>query len=519
MEVDLDVAEPNMYCCSKREREKMDELDGPVYYDYTLWTDLSEKASDDDFVRKAVLVLIGTVLAPSGPKTVDRDHYCLVEDVPRIFKINWNHFTLRYLLDNLSAYTRSAAKGRGWPVGNLCLTQLLYWEKVVVVDDPTYIPHKSIRPLMKNWTEAEAERRSQYDYANGRGRGKVKIINDLTPQANASAETKQNTSQNGEQSRSTRSRQRRSNKDILLESLKKELTDHIDTQLALVPKRCAEEVLKMLNKNGVMYKPVEGSESDKGGDEEEDTSIHIDDSSKKEFMYKNSSDELDALISNLTKNSGKFVTPPKHNGVPEAGDNVYVTPGNLRNTEGLFAEYEDGVSSAVPTQQEIEVAALYVKTISKIPKQASKGVYKNEFGASLSSAKLNVVLAHEWLSDDIIDAAIGYLSLRVGSDRMLCPIGQISQDIQEANNTCDIEYPDVDEWPIKSYDIPKQTDTNSCGLWVLQCMEHWDEDQMTCPVSQTRVDESRESTVANIIFSPNNILDRVKNKIRLLAKT
>jgi hypothetical protein len=81
-----------------------------------------------------------------------------------------------------------------------------------------------------------------------------------------------------------------------------------------------------------MYKPVEGSESGKGGDEEEETSNHINDSSKKEFMYKNSSDELDALISNVTKNSGNFVTPPKHNGVPEAGDNVYVTPGNLGNT-------------------------------------------------------------------------------------------------------------------------------------------------------------------------------------------
>ena len=42
-----------------------------------------------------------------------------------------------------------------------------------------------------------------------------------------------------------------------------------------------QEVLKMLNKNGVMYKPVEGSESGKGGDEEEETSNHIDDSSKK----------------------------------------------------------------------------------------------------------------------------------------------------------------------------------------------------------------------------------------------
>ncbi|KAM0873730.1 hypothetical protein ACQ4PT_037871 [Festuca glaucescens] len=362
----------------------------------------------------------------------------------------------------------------------------------------------------------------------------IKIINDLTSQSKDSAQTKQNPSQNGEQSRS---RQRAYNKDIVMESMKKELKDHIDTQLALVPKRCAEEVLKMLNKNGVMYKPVEGSESNKGADEEEDDSIHIDDSSKKEFMYKTSSDNIDALISNQTKNSYKYVTPPKHNGVQEAGDKVYVTPENVSNTEGtqdnpfvindttkpasssevpddifarsttkvnagrkddlhdgedevmstdsvetkgeeatrkkgnrtkcansnarrrnaavqvagkrkrmtnqkygspyvvakpppkrrshvkkgLFAEHEVGVSSAVPTPQEIEAAALYVKTISKIPKQASKGVYKNEFGATLSSQRLNIVLAHEWLSDDVIDATIGYLSLRVGPDRMLCP--------------------------------------------------------------------------------------------------
>jgi hypothetical protein len=95
-----------------------------------------------------------------------------------------------------------------------------------------------------------------------------------------------------------------------------------------------QEVLKMLNKNDVMYKPVEGSESDKGGYEEEDDSIHIDDSSKKEFMYKTSSDNIDALISNLTPNSDKYVTPAKHNGVQEAGDKVYVTPDNLGNTEG-----------------------------------------------------------------------------------------------------------------------------------------------------------------------------------------
>jgi hypothetical protein len=36
-----------------------------------------EKASDVDFMQKVVLVLIGTVLAPYAPKTVDRDHYCV----------------------------------------------------------------------------------------------------------------------------------------------------------------------------------------------------------------------------------------------------------------------------------------------------------------------------------------------------------------------------------------------------------------------------------------------------------
>ena len=65
----------------------------------------------------------------------------------------------------------------------------------------------------------------------------MQIINDLTSQSKASAQTKQNPSQNGEQSRS---RQRAYNKDIVMESMKKELKDHIDTQLALVPKRCAE---------------------------------------------------------------------------------------------------------------------------------------------------------------------------------------------------------------------------------------------------------------------------------------
>jgi hypothetical protein len=82
-----------------------------------------EKASDDDFLRKAVLLLIGLVLVPSLPLTVDKKYYCLVEDVPRISKINWNDFTLGYLIANLKV-SRRAGNMRQWPKGNLALLQV-----------------------------------------------------------------------------------------------------------------------------------------------------------------------------------------------------------------------------------------------------------------------------------------------------------------------------------------------------------------------------------------------------------
>lgn len=82
-----------------------------------------EKASDDDFVRRAMLVFIGTVAAPTSRITVPKPYYCLVEDVPRIFEINWNHFMLRFLIDSLKEYVVPSSV-RAWPKGNLGLPQV-----------------------------------------------------------------------------------------------------------------------------------------------------------------------------------------------------------------------------------------------------------------------------------------------------------------------------------------------------------------------------------------------------------
>ena len=88
---------------------------------------IKSKATNDDFLWKLVLVLLGTIIAPMSSKIVPKQYYALVHDVKRISKINWNAFTLRVLLDCL----RIVKKGkhlRQWPKGNLALLQVHIWD-------------------------------------------------------------------------------------------------------------------------------------------------------------------------------------------------------------------------------------------------------------------------------------------------------------------------------------------------------------------------------------------------------
>ncbi|XP_073359621.1 uncharacterized protein [Aegilops tauschii subsp. strangulata] len=50
----------------------------------------------------------------------------------------------------------------------------------------------------------------------------------------------------------------------------------------------------------------------------------------------------------------------------------------------------------------------------------------------------------------------------------------IAHDMHLANLITPGKYPDVSKWPIKEYDMPQQEDGNSCGLFVTECLEHWD---------------------------------------------
>ncbi|KAM0919194.1 hypothetical protein ACQ4PT_008365 [Festuca glaucescens] len=98
---------------------------------------------------------------------------------------------------------------------------------------------------------------------------------------------------------------------------------------------------------------------------------------------------------------------------------------------------------------------------------------------------------------------------------------EIVKDVDFANNEIsEKKYPDISNWEIKSYDIPKQKDANSCGLFLLACMKHWDGDELTAEVSQEKIDENRKRTAVEIIMGKSNLVEKMKKDVLdIAAKT
>nr|XP_040254088.1 uncharacterized protein LOC109779963 [Aegilops tauschii subsp. strangulata] len=95
----------------------------------------------------------------------------------------------------------------------------------------------------------------------------------------------------------------------------------------------------------------------------------------------------------------------------------------------------------------------------------------------------------------------------------------IAIDMEEANRITPGKYPDVTKWPIiPQIDMPPQEDGNSCGLFVIEVMEHWDGDRWTADFTQGTVNARRRRLIAELVLSPTNTLECVKNKIRDIAK-
>ncbi|XBJ07027.1 hypothetical protein VPH35_012604 [Triticum aestivum] len=152
----------------------IDSSTNEIMIDQLIQDITSSGTYDDDFLRRIVLVLLGTVLAPHSTIEVPNAFYKLVEDVESIKSLNWNAFTLRVCVDGIKKTVSDLTKFT-WPVGNLALIQYLFWEKVQPLDGETFNPLAHEYPLMLKWTEDEALKRDAYDTSYGRGNGNIVV--------------------------------------------------------------------------------------------------------------------------------------------------------------------------------------------------------------------------------------------------------------------------------------------------------------------------------------------------------
>nr|XP_045084633.1 uncharacterized protein LOC123494075 [Aegilops tauschii subsp. strangulata] len=568
------------------------------------------KSADDYFLRRVVLVLLGTVLAPMSSKTIPKQYYALVDDVKRISKINWNAFTLPVLLDCL----RNVRKGkhlRQWPRGNLALLQYLYWEKVQPLEgECAFNPSLSMEPLMRNWTEAAASRRDKFDYDHGRGRGNIKIEDNITKEYRAQ-ERKVPEPEKPKMKPAVGAAKKSklaSNADEMMNLILKRCMDYIRSQMKEIPEQVAERLLEKLNQNGVMYKPAAAAASGNNDADLEVDSFENGPPEKKEFVYKDDSDGLEPVI-NLTQpdepvvnqnNDDEEKTPAKLNvdKTTKPTDECGATPENPWIV-ALFSDNDmEGSVKDDLTLELIDAAVAFVEAAARSEKNMTKRVYYNERGTSVTVESIR----------PIIDAYQTHLALRVGHDRHLCPawrskylvdrakardnpkpskynmdsalsragavrrvlheytvrdksfiplnVGNthwitvvmhnrkkefrvfdslyplefsldtvkalrlaIAIDMEEANRITPGKYPDVTKWPIiPQIDMPLQEDGNSCGLFVIEVMEHWDGDRWTADFTQGTVNARRRRLIAELVLSPTNTLECVKNKIRDIAK-
>ncbi|XP_073363275.1 uncharacterized protein [Aegilops tauschii subsp. strangulata] len=601
------------------------------------------KSADDDFLRRVVLVLLGTVLAPMSSKTVPKQYYALVDDVKRISKINWNAFTLRVLLDCL----RNVRKGkhlRQWPRGNLALLQYLYWEKIQPLEgECAFNPSLSMEPLMRNWTEAAASRRDKFDYDQGHGRGNIKIEDNITKEYRAQ-ERKVPEPEKPKMKPAVGAAKKSklaSNADEMMNLIMKRCMDYIRNQMKEIPEQVAERLLEKLNQNGVMYKPAAAAASgNNDADLEVDSfengppekkrihktpaKLNVDKTTKptdecgatpeNPWIVGNSpraeSSDIDISASSIDrmvgKNKGKkspatakeddVISGKRRQTVPKKFESPFKLdkPGK-RSARALFSDNDmEGSVKDDLTPELIDAAVAFVEAAARFEKNMTKRVYYNERGTSVTVESIR----------PIIDAYQTHLALRVGHDRHLCPawrskylvdrakardnpkpskynmdsalskleqyvgfwtsipssfiplnVGNthwitvvmhnrkefrvfdslyplefsldtvkalrlaIAIDMEEANCITPGKYPDVTKWPIiPQIDMPLQEDGNSCGLFVIEVMEHWDGDRWTANFTQGTVNARRRRLIAELVLSPTNTLECVKNKIRDIAK-
>ncbi|XBI03224.1 hypothetical protein VPH35_131663 [Triticum aestivum] len=511
---------------------------GKIMIDDLIEKIVKDKSTDDDFIRMTFLVLLGTIIAPVSHEYVPKKYYALVKNIKLIRKFNWNAFTSRFCLSEIGKLLQDGHV-RQWPQGNLALLQYLYWEKVQPITGPRYDPLALLSPLMRNWTEDMAVRRDKYDYEYGRGVGMIddniteeyrlkKIAEEEAQKTKKASSKKSNVTGTRKEGSTSEASSQKPTMDRILSEM-----NELRKEMLRLPELCTQRMIEKLNKTGVSYKPSNLEEDEEnlyGGINESSNDVGR---PQKEFVYQKD-------------DSDRFRTPSKMN-LQKDDNGVDVT--SRENTPFYCTpEYWDSFKGDMDDPVQVPEVS---------DEKAATSLETDEIASHASVGSQGVQEEVE----EVIDAYSSFLVDKVNDDRFMLttwrihwllhvrpgkktagndyeaeshsngPVNrcedeyfkkskrkQLAKDIQEANATGIVNYPDVSKWPIQTYDMPKQHDGNSCGLFLLRCFQNWDGDKWTGLFSQTSIDDSRELMIAQLIFSERNKLDEVKNKVIRISK-
>ncbi|KAL6620300.1 hypothetical protein ACP70R_035439 [Stipagrostis hirtigluma subsp. patula] len=132
----------------------------------------------EDFVRRAILYIIGVYLCPTTQPNVTPDYLGLLENFEAIEKLNWSSLVLNNLISSIKKFREGGANIEG----NLCLLQVWFWEKLSIYHlNGTITRTGRERPIMQFWTQTRAIERKQSDRLCDFGVGQ--IVDDITQTA------------------------------------------------------------------------------------------------------------------------------------------------------------------------------------------------------------------------------------------------------------------------------------------------------------------------------------------------
>jgi hypothetical protein len=125
LDIDTILFEDGRFAENEIPSHFLNKLTGSLSIDGLISDAIKSGLADDDFLRRAALVALGTVLAPTSTATVPLEYWAIVKYVSQLKKLNFNRFTRDFLITNIKKLGSEYEKVQ-WPCGNLALLQVYF---------------------------------------------------------------------------------------------------------------------------------------------------------------------------------------------------------------------------------------------------------------------------------------------------------------------------------------------------------------------------------------------------------